>query len=99
MYMVIPSAIGRVYYIHQALTQVSHRWVYLSNNFHSKIPHWKRICQSMDTRLTYLVEIVPRLATDLGFIDASSIGASGVRIDPSSDREHFVWCVESPQTQ
>ena len=52
----------------------------------------------MDTRLTYLVEIVPRLATDLGFIDASSIGASGVRIDPSSDREHFVWCVESPQT-
>ena len=35
MYMVIPSAIGRVYYIQQALTQASRHQAYLSNNFHS----------------------------------------------------------------
>ena len=42
----------------------------------------------METRTTYIAEIVHRLATDLGFVDASGFGASGVLLDPNSDGEH-----------
>ena len=48
----------------------------------------------MDTRPTYHAEMVHHLAMYLGFVDASSIGAGGVWLDPNSGGEHFVWRVE-----
>ena len=50
----------------------------------------------MDTRPTYHAEMVHHLAMYLGFVDASSIGAGGVWLDPNSGGEHFVWRVEYP---
>ena len=48
----------------------------------------------METRFTYLTEILHRLTTDLGVVDASSIGAGGVWLDSNSDGDHFIWRVE-----
>ena len=50
----------------------------------------------MKARPTCLVEIVHRLAMDLGFVDASGLGAGGVWLDPNSNEEHSVWRVEWP---
>ena len=48
----------------------------------------------METRSTYLTEILYRLATDLGFVNVSSIGADGVWLDSNSDGDHFIWRAE-----
>ena len=47
----------------------------------------------MSSRPIYLAEIVQREPTDLGFIDASDMGAGGVLIDPNQDGNDFVWRV------
>ena len=50
----------------------------------------------METRFTYLTEILHRLATDLVYIDTSSIGSDGVELNSNSDGDHFIWRVEWP---
>ena len=45
----------------------------------------------MHTHPTYLAEIVQRLPTDIGFTDASGLGAGGVWIDPNEDGRNYVW--------
>ena len=72
------------------------RRAYLSNNVHCEIAHWKQLYQSMKARPTCLVEIVHRLAMDLGFVDASGLSAGCVWLDPNSNEEHSVWRVEWP---
>ena len=75
IHLAILLAIRHFYYIQQAqaLTQASHHQAYLSNNAHCEIAHWKQLCQSMEARATYLVEIVQRLTMDLRFVDTSDL--------------------------
>ena len=51
----------------------------------------------MHTRPTYLAEIVQRLPTDIGFTDASGLGAGGVWIDPNEDGRNYVWRLPWPE--
>ena len=98
IHLAILLAIRHFYYIQQAqaLIQASHHQAYLSNNAHCEIAHWKQLCQSMEARATYLVEIVQRLTMDLRFVDTSGLGAGCVWLDPNSNKEHSVWRVEWP---
>ena len=55
---------------------------------------WRDICKAMDTRPTYLAEIVHRDASDLGYCKASVIGVRGLWIDPNQDGMNRVWQVQ-----
>ena len=44
----------------------------------------------MGIRPTYLAEIVQRITSALGFIDASGLGAGGVWTNPSNDGHNFL---------
>ena len=78
MHLAIPGAIGHFYYLQQALTKATPKLAYMSNNFHKEIKYWQQLVTNMGTRPTYLAEIVQRLASALGFTDASGMGAGGV---------------------
>ena len=41
--------------------------------------------------------MVRRLPTDLGFCDASGVGAGGVWIDPNGTGKNFVWRLQWPE--
>ena len=97
MHLAIPGAISHFYYLQQALTKATPNLAYLSNDFHSEIKYWKQLVDNMGSRPTYLAEIVQRLASALGFTDASGLGAGGVWIDPNSDGHNFVWRFEWPE--
>ena len=45
----------------------------------------------MPIRPTFLAEIVQRLPTNIGFADASGLGAGGVWTDPNEDGLNYVW--------
>ena len=45
----------------------------------------------MDSRPTYLAEIVQRLATDVGYTDALVLGYGGFWIDPNKDGVKYAW--------
>ena len=94
MHLAIPGAISHFYYLQQALTKATHKLAYLSNNFHTEIKYWTKLVEDMGTRPTYLAEIVQRLASALGFTDASGLGAGGVWINPNNNDHNFVWRCE-----
>ena len=48
-------------------------------------------------RPTYLAEIAQRLATDVGYTDASGLGCKGVWIYPNEDFVHYVWRLHWPE--
>ena len=52
--------------------------------------------EEMKTRPTYLAEIVHRVATDMGYTDASGQGAGGVWLTPNSDGISYVWRLQWP---
>ena len=51
----------------------------------------------MHTHPTYLAEIVQQLPTNIGFTDASGLGAGGVWIDPNEDGRNYVWRLTWPE--
>ena len=97
MHLAIPGAIGHFYYLQQALTKATPKLAYMSNGFHKEIKYWQELVKNMDTRPTYLAEIVQRHASALGFTDASGKGAGGVWLDPNADGHNFVWRFEWPE--
>ena len=77
-----------------ALTAANHAsraTTYLSKSFHRDVKFWQSLCADMVSRPTYFVDIVQRLATDMGYTDASGLGYRGVWIDPNEDGVHYVW--------
>ena len=51
----------------------------------------------MPTLPTYLAEIVQLLPTDIGFVDASGLGAGGGWKDPNKDGLNYVWHLPWPE--
>ena len=96
MHLAIPSAIGHFYHIQMALTTENRKTAYLPTAFHQDVTHWQLLCNRMKLRPTYLVEIVQRLPTNLGYTDASYLGGGGVWLDPNGDGTHFVWRFQWP---
>ena len=45
----------------------------------------------MGSRTTFLAENFQRLATDVGYADASGLGCGWVWINPNEDSVHYVW--------
>ena len=80
MHLAVPGAVGHLYNLQQSLTAAHHTHratAYVTRGFNSDPRFWRRICAEMPTRPTYLAEIVQRLPTDIGFADASGLGAGG----------------------
>ena len=96
MHLAIPGAIGHFYHMQMALTKANKRTAYLSDAFHAEVVHWKNLILEMHSRPTYLAEIVHRLATDLGYTDASGLGAGGVWLNLNGDGQHYVWRLQWP---
>ena len=46
-------------------------YIYLSDAFHQEVLYWRSLIEEMNSRPTYLAEIVHRVATYMGFTDAS----------------------------
>ena len=81
MHLAVLGAVGNFYNLQQSLTAAHHAHqatAYVTNGFHSDLHFWGRICAEMPTRPTYMAEIMQRLPTDIGFADASGLGAGGV---------------------
>ena len=96
--MQVPSAIRHFYHIQAALTKAySGRRAYLSQAFHAEIAHWRHLCDDTLSRPAYIVEVVQRLATALGYCDASGKGAGGVWFDLNGDGVKFVWRLQWPE--
>ena len=94
MHLAIPGAISHFYYLQQALTKATPKLAYLSNNFHAEIKYWTKLVKDMGTRPTYLAEIFQRLASALGFMHVSGLGAGEVWTNPNDDGHNFVWRYE-----
>ena len=100
MHLAIPGAVGHFYNLQQSLTAAHHAHrstAYVTSGFHSNLRFWRRLCAEMPTRPTYLVEIVQRLPTNIGFTDASGLGAGGVWIDPNKDGRNYAWHLPWPE--
>ena len=100
MHLAIPCVVGHFYNLQQSLTTDHHaHWAtaYVTSGFHSDLRCWRRLCAEMPTRPTYLAEIVQRLPTDIGFTDASGLGAGGVWIDPNEYGRNYVWRLPWPE--
>ena len=83
-----------------ALTAAHHAsraTAYLSKSFHRDVKFWQYLCANMVSRPTYIAEIVQRLATDVGYTDASGLGCGGVLIDPDEDGIYYVWRLPWPE--
>ena len=94
MHLAVPGAVGHFYNLQQFLTAAHHAHQatsYVTTGFQSDLRFWRRLCADIPTRPTYLAEIVQRLPTDIGFADASGLGAGGVWIDPNEDGLNYVW--------
>ena len=77
MHLAIPGAVGNFYHLQMALTAANHASraiAYLSKIFHRDVKFWQSLCADMGYRTTYLAEIVQRLATDVGYTNASGLG-------------------------
>ena len=91
MHITVPGAIGHFFFIQEALTKAdTASKAYLSKAFHQEIAHWQRLITNSLARPRFLAEVVCRLLTELGFCDASSVGAGGVWIDPDGSGKNFV---------
>ena len=100
MHLAIPGAVGHFYNLHRSLTAAHHAHpatAYVTSGFHCDLRFWRRLCAEMHTRPTYLAEIVQRLPTGIGFMDASGLGAGGVWIDPNEDGRNYVWRLPCPE--
>ena len=49
------------------------------------------LCADMGYRHTLFAENFQRLATDVGYADASGLGCIRVWINPNEDVVHYVW--------
>ena len=77
MHLAIPGAVGYFYHLQMDITAAHHAiWAtsYLSKSFHREVTFWKSLFEDMISRPTYLAEIVQRLATDVGYTNASGLG-------------------------
>ena len=86
MHLAMPCDIGYFYSMQVSLTHAlaSNRvMTYILAQFHQYAHLWREICKAMDTHPTCLEEIVHRDASDLGYCNASGLGAEGVLIDPN----------------
>ena len=100
MHLAIPGVVGRFLNLQQSLTAYHHAHratAYVTSGFHSDLRFWRRLCAEIPTRPTYLAAIVQRLPTDIGFTDASGLGAGGVWIDPNKDGRNYVWRLPWPE--
>ena len=98
MHLAVPGAIGHFYHLQKALTTAgSGRRAYLTAGFHRDIAHWTQLTEDVLSRPTALAEVVHRLPTNMGFCDASGLGAGGVWLDPNNDGQSFVWRLQWPQ--
>ena len=100
MHLAIPGAVGHFYNLQRSLTAAHHAHratAYVTSGFHSDLRFWRQLCAEVHTRPTYLAEIVQRLPTDIGFTDASGLGAGGVWIDPNEDGRNYVWSLPWPE--
>ena len=82
-----------------ALTAAHHAsraTAYLSKSFHRDVKFWQYLCANMVSRPTYIAEIVQRLATDVGYTNASGLGCGGVWIYPNEYGVHYVWRLTWP---
>ena len=81
IHLSIYGALRHFYHLQIALTaaqQASQATSYLSKSFHRDVTFWKSLFEDMVSRPTYLAEIVQRLATDVGYTDASGLECGGV---------------------
>ena len=100
MHLAVPGTVGHFYNLQQSLTAAHHAHqatAYVTKGFHSDLRFWRRLCADMPTRSTYLAKIVQRLPTDIGFADASGLGAEGVWIYPNKDGLNYVWRLPCPE--
>ena len=99
MHLTIPRNVGHFYHLQIALMAAHHArraTAYLSKDFHRDVQFWKSLCVDMISRPTFIAEIVQRLATDVGYANASGLGCRGVWIDPNEDGVHYVWRLPWP---
>ena len=79
MHLEVPGSIGHLYTMQVALTSAANSATdYLLEQFLMGVYFWRDICKSMDTRLTYIADIVHREASYLGNCNASGVGVGGV---------------------
>ena len=100
MHLAVPGTVGHFYNLQQSLTAAHHAHrstAYVTTGFHSDLRFWRQLCADMPIRPTYLAEIVQRLPTDIGFADASGLGAGGFWIDPNKDGLNYVWRLPWPE--
>ena len=100
MHLAVPGAVGHFYNLQQSLTAAHHAHqatAYVTTGFHSDFRFWRQLCADIPIRPTYLAEIVQRLPTDIGFADASGLGAGRVWIDPNEGGLNYVWRLPWPE--
>ena len=86
MHLAVTGFIGHFYTMQVVLNcarSTNRATAYLLARFHLDVHFWRDLCEDMDTCPTYLVEIIHRDASDLGYCDASDVGAVGVWIEPN----------------
>ena len=77
MHLVIPGAVGHFYHLQMALTATNYAiraTAYILKDFHRDVQFWQSLCVDMVSRPTLFAEIVQRLATDVGYTNASGLG-------------------------
>ena len=81
MHIAVLGNIGHFYLRNFSLTSArssNRASEYLLAQFHQDVHFLREICEFIDIRTTYLAEIVHRDSSDLGYCDASGVGAGGV---------------------
>ena len=100
MHLTIPGVVGHFYHLQMALTAANHvrrATAYLSKDFYRDVQFWKYLCVDMGSRPTFVAQNSQRLATDVGYTDASGLGCGGVWIEPNKDGAHYVWRLPWPE--
>ena len=86
IHLAIPGAVGHFYHLQMALTAANHSsraTSYLYKDFHRDLQFWISLCSDMGFRPTFFAGKFQRLATGVGYADASGLGCRGVWIDPN----------------
>ena len=94
MNLAIPGAVRHLYHLQMDLTAARHASrasAYLSNYFHRDMQLCQSLCVDMGYQPNIFTENFQRVATDVGYDDASGLGCGGVCIDPNEDGVHYVW--------
>ena len=80
-----------------AAVVVKRATAYLSNSFRMDVRYCQALCEDMDIHPTFLAQVVQRLATDVGFTDASGMDVGSVWINSNEGGVNYIWCLPCPE--